>query len=253
MKKTGLPNRDELVICKITRLFPNSASCEMIEYGKPGMIHVSEVASRWVRDIREFLKDNQMVICRVMRVDGDQISLSIKRVRKEEGQSKLNAYNREKKAEKWLELAAKQMKKSLDQAYSEAGNRMVEEFGGLMKAFDVAAKNPELLKQKGIPQNWAQIISEIAAKSIADKTFTFKANLELSLTRSDGIEVIRAVLLAASKDGIEVKYISAPRYLLTATGKNPKELEAKLHGAAEEIEQGIKAAKGEFSVEYVKT
>ena len=38
----------------------------MLEYKKKGLIHVSEVALRWVKDIREFIKLNQqifMVLC----------------------------------------------------------------------------------------------------------------------------------------------------------------------------------------------
>ncbi|MBU0953587.1 MAG: S1 RNA-binding domain-containing protein [Nanoarchaeota archaeon] len=251
MKKQGLPKKYDVVICKVTKLFPNSATVEMIEYGKSGMVHVSEVASRWVRDIREFLKPNQIVTCRVMRVDGDQVSLSIKRVHKEEAASTMNAYNREKKAEKWLELAAQKQKKTLEQAYKEVGDMLIEEFGSLFKAFDVAAKKQELLKQKGITKMWIEPITEIAKKSIADKTFTFKANLNISVIRPDGIDVIQKALGSLDKT-LSVKYIAAPKYVLSITGKNPKELEKKLHEATETVEKQVRAAKGEFAAEFVK-
>ena len=59
MRKSGIPRRWEIVICQITKINPNSAFAKLVEYDKTGMIHVSEVASGWVRDIREFLRENQ--------------------------------------------------------------------------------------------------------------------------------------------------------------------------------------------------
>ena len=102
MKKKGSPSRGELVICRIRKIYPNSVTAELTEYGMTGMIHVSEVASRWVRNIREFLKENQYVICRVIGVDGESIQLSAKRVRYEEKTARMNEFKRERKAEKLL-------------------------------------------------------------------------------------------------------------------------------------------------------
>ena len=128
MRKPGNPSYGELVICKITKIHPNSAFAELIEYEKNGMIHVSEVALKWVRDIREFLKENQYIVCRVMKVEGDNIFLSVKRVRREDSERKLNEFKRENKTEKMLELAGKNMGKNLEQVYDEVGHRLQEEF-----------------------------------------------------------------------------------------------------------------------------
>ena len=51
MRKQGSPRKYELVVCKIVKIFPNSALAELLEYNKKGMIHVSEVALRCVKDI----------------------------------------------------------------------------------------------------------------------------------------------------------------------------------------------------------
>jgi len=253
MKKNYNPREGELVVCRITRINPNSAFAELVEYDRIGMIHVSEVAARWVRDIREFIKENQFVVCRVIRVEGDHVSLSIKRVRQEDASSRINEFKRENKAEKLLEMAAKPMKKTLEQAYQEVGFGLQEEFGSLSKAFEVAWKNPELFKAKGVPQAWLGPITEIAKKAYSEKTYELKAELSLMCYAPNGIEVIKSALEAAAKeDGVEVKYISTPKYMLVARGKNYKEIEAKISHAAESITMEINRCKGDCTFKVVE-
>jgi len=53
-------------------------------------------------------------------------------------------------------------------------------------------------------------------------------------------------------DGLEVKYISAPNYLLVGKGKDPKRLEGLVKERAEEIVKDIEKNQGEASFELVK-
>ncbi|MCX6814553.1 MAG: S1 RNA-binding domain-containing protein [Candidatus Aenigmarchaeota archaeon] len=253
MKKKYDPQEGELVVCRITRINPNSAFAELVEYERTGMIHVSEVAARWVRDIREFIKENQYVVCRVIGVDRDHVSLSIKRVRQEEASSRINEFKRENKAEKLLEMVAKSIEKTPEQAFQEVGFRLQDQFGSLSKAFEIAWKNPELLKSKGIPNEWIQPIVEIVKKNYSEKTYELKAELNLMCYASDGIEIIRDALSKAVKEnGIEVKYISAPKYMIIAKGKNYKEIEAKISGVAESITREINKCKGDCTFKMVE-
>ncbi len=252
MRKKGYPGRDELVVCRITKIHPNSAFAELVEYGKTGMIHVSEVASRWVRDIREFLREKQYVVCRVMRVEGDHIFLSVKRVHREQANSKLNDFKRERKAEKLLELAGKELGKTLDESYNDIGYMLGDYFGSLSKAFEIARKNPDLLRSKGVPGNWADLLEKVAKKSFVKKTFEVKADMELMSYAPDGIDVIKKVLKTAEDASLEVRYISAPRYVLVARGSDRKALEARLEKIAGKIAKEIKQNNGEASFEIEK-
>jgi translation initiation factor 2 subunit 1 len=253
MKKQGFPEVDELVVCKIVKIYPNSAFAQLVEYEKTGMIHVSEVASRWVRNIREFLKEGDYVVCKVVRIEGTNISLSVKRVHKEQSVSKLNEFKREKKADKMLELAAKSLKKSLDEAYKEVGFELQEQFGTMNKAFEIAAKNPALLAKKGIRKEWIEPLSEISKKSFSEKTFEIKAELELTCYSPDGVEIIKKVLAEAKKGkDVEIRYVSAPRYVLIGRGKNFKEIHAMIEQLADKIVKEINKHKGVCRFEMVE-
>lgn len=69
---------------KVTGITNFGAFIELPE-GKTGLVHISEVAREYVNDIREHLKQNQMVKVKVLSIEnGGKISLSIKRVLEEE-------------------------------------------------------------------------------------------------------------------------------------------------------------------------
>lgn len=252
MRKKGFPKEKELVICQITEINPNSAFAELVEYRKKGMIHVSEVAKRWVRDIREFLKEKEYVVCRVLDIEGGHIHLSLKRVYEEDAERKLKEFKRERKIEKTLELIGKSMKKDFDEMYDEVGYKLQEEFGSLTKAFEIAAKNPELLKKKGIPEDWAKKIIEAAEKLKVEKTHIILSNLTLICYQPDGVSIIKKALLEAEKRGLEVRYVSAPNYQLIARGRNLQETEKKLEDASKDIVNEIKKSGGEAEFRLVR-
>jgi len=251
MRKKGLPEVDELVICRITKLHPNSAFAELLEYEASGMIHVSEVAKRWVRDIREFVRENSLVVCRVMRVEGSQLSLSIKRVAHEQANSRLNEFNRERKAEKMLELAGKELGKTLEQSYSEVGLMLQDSFGSLTKSFELALKDPEFMRTKGVPDEWVKALSAVAVKSKVEKEFVVKAGLRLVSYEPEGVNVIKEALRKAEAEGLEVRYISAPKYIVVGRGMNHREVREKVGRVAGDIARQVRQKNGigEFEVD----
>lgn len=46
--------------------------------GQTGLVHISEVADAYVRDVKDYLKDNDRVVVKVIAVEKGKIGLSIK-------------------------------------------------------------------------------------------------------------------------------------------------------------------------------
>lgn len=255
-KPYEFPEKGELVVARVKEVNPHSALVELLEYpGKEGMIHISEVARKWVRDIRNFVKAKQIVVALVMHVDEKKnfIALSLKRVNRKEKEKKLQEYRREEKAEKMLELVANELKISLDEAYEKIGFFLYEEFGEMYKGFLIAKEKPEMLVKKGLSKKYVEIIKKVAEKSIEIREREFKVELEIKCFESDGIERIKKLLLDLKKKfGVEIKYIASPKYLLVLKHKDPKKAE-KILGEIENF--GMKSAKKlkcEFSMERVE-
>lgn len=254
--RKGMPEQGELVLCSVQRITPYAAWCKLEEYqDREGMMHVSEVSGKWVHDIREFVKMNKQYVAKVIRIDIEKnhINLSLKRVSEKEAKEKMNAFRREQRAEKILEQAARELGKNLNQAYEEVGFMLQEKFGEMFVAFEEARTSLDILRKKGVPEEWVNVISKILEKSFREKKIVIKADLEMKSFAEDGIEKIKIILgEIREKTGAEIKYISAPRYRVQVTGKDPKVMEKKLVESLETALKEIEQSDGEGSYKLIR-
>ncbi len=236
------------MIVRISKVNPNSAFAYMEEYGAEGMIHISEVSSGWVRDIRQFVKTGQTAVAKVTRVDGSHISLSLKRVDKKQENNKTKEYRLNQRAEKMLQLAAEALKKTLEKAYEEVGFDLQENFGSLYEGFRISIQNPQQLRDRGVPEKWIEQMRVVAEKSIVQKEFMFKARLYVKTYKKGGVSIIKDVLKEAEKSGLQIRYIAAPEYLVNYRSMNAKK------GGKEFVEKlnNIRSKDAEISFEVVK-
>ncbi|MBI1971883.1 MAG: S1 RNA-binding domain-containing protein [Candidatus Aenigmarchaeota archaeon] len=252
-RRDAFPAVGELIVGTITAVNPYSAAVRLEEYDRLGMIHISEVSSRWVRDIREFAKENQRCVCKVIKVDEEQghINLSLKRVSKEEYDRKMSDYKSEEKAEKILGDIGKKFDKNLGQMYEEVGYFLQDNFGSLFKAFKIALKDKKLMIKKGLSEQYADAISQAAADIFQEGEVEIKCRLSIASPKPDGIAAIKKALTDAEKEGVEIRYISAPAYMMKMAGTDPKKTEKKIRAIAESILTSIRKSGGEASYELV--
>lgn len=62
---------------KVTGITHFGAFVEL-EGGKTGLVHISEVADTYVKDVKDYLKENDVVKVKVIAVENGKIGLSIK-------------------------------------------------------------------------------------------------------------------------------------------------------------------------------
>src|SRR3990170_2842269 len=144
-KEYEWPEEGELVVCSVQNVKNFGAFVSLDEHeGKEGFIHVRDVATGWVKYIRDHVREGQKVVCKVLGVDAERghIDLSLKQVNEHQKREKVQEWKNEKKAEKLLEIVGTKVGKTLDQAFSEAGEKLVGEFGSLYGAFEEVAANP---------------------------------------------------------------------------------------------------------------
>jgi len=252
VKRKGFPSFGEIVIVNVINITPYSALCKLEEYpGKEGMIHISEVSGKWVRDIKKFVKLNKTYVTKVVRVDEQKghINLSLKRVSKIDKTRKMQDYKKEQKAEKILEKIAKKQKITLDKAYEKIGFELQDEFGDMFKAFDIASKTPEVLVQKGMPKSLVDVIHKVAKESIQRKKIKIKAELEVKFYTGDGVEKTKQFLNGLiNKYGVNIKYISAPKYSVEIKSDNPKLAQKELTKQLTDAISGIKDGEANFKI-----
>jgi len=163
------PEPGEFVVCTVKEVKDFGAFVELNEYeGKEGFIHISEVASGWIKYIRDHIREGQRVVCKVLDVDVSKhrIDLSLKDVNEHQRRAKIQEWKNEQKALKWL-LILKERLGLTDEEINDLRNKLIENFGLLYAAFEkVATSGPEVLVELGVPKEWAQEIALIASENI---------------------------------------------------------------------------------------
>ncbi len=259
MKRKELPDVGELVVGTVKKIYDYGAYLTLDEYGGiEAYLPWSEVASRWVRRIDEVIKEGQKVVVKVIRVHKHRktVDVSLKRVTEGERRRKMLEWKRAQKAEKILEIAAQKLGKSLEDAYREAGWKIEEYYGELMAGLEQAViRGPQALLEAGVPEEWAKVLAEEAARHIEIKRVKVSGVFTLRSLAPDGVERIREVLLkardaaAGAEKDIEVKLytIGAPRYRIEITAYDYKKAEHALSEALKAAEETAKKLGVEYS------
>ncbi len=253
-RKSEWPTQDELVICTVTKVFAQGAFAKLDEYGgKEGMIHISEVASGWIKNIRDFVREGQKAVCKVLAVDPERghVDLSLRRVKDSQRRWKVQQHKREQRAERLLELAAKKLRKNLDKAYDEVGFALQDRFGDLYSALEkLAAKGKEALAGMNVDEKWIDALNEMAASTVEAPVVEVVGYIDLSCNSPNGVEVVKASLINARDSiktpevGAEVYYVGSPRYRVRITAPSYKVAEGALQKFAEIATAEIKKAGG---------
>ena len=251
--KAEFPEVGDLVVCSVSNVKNFGAFCNLDEYeGKEGFIHVRDVATGWVKYIRDHVREGQKIVCKVLAVDLDRghIDLSLKQVNEHQKREKVQEWKNEKKADKLLEIVSNKVGKSMEEAWAEAGERLIEEDGTLYNAFEQVTIAPESLKEAGLDKKWSAAVVEVAKENIQAPIVTIDGTLEITNPKGDGIDHVKTAL-AAGKDvddtAIDIHYIGAPRYRITVAATDYKEAEQEMKAAVQKITVAVEKTGGSLS------
>jgi translation initiation factor 2 subunit 1 len=247
------PEEGELVVGTVTSIRNFGAFVTLEEYGnREAFIHLSEVATGWVKYIRDHIREGQKIVARVLRLDPakNQIDLSLKRINDHQRREKIQSWKNEQKAVRLLNLVAAGMKLEPDATHSLFAETLIERYGSLFAAFEVAAADPKRFQKEGGKAAWVAAFLKVAQDNIVPPHVTIRGTLELSDSSPNGLETVRAALLAAEAadpETVTVQYVGAPRYRIQVDGTQYKQAEETLKHATEAAIASIRTAGGQGS------
>ncbi len=250
-----LPEAGELVICTVTRILPYGAYVTLDEYNNvEGLLHISEISSSWVKNIREHVREGQKTVLKVLRVDDAKlhVDLSLRRVSDKERKEKLLQWKQENRGRKLLSLTAEKMGMSPEEAYEKVGKLIEEKFDNIYVGLEKTIESGnETLINCGVAPEWAAALTEIARAKIRPPRVKIRGVLELTTAKPEGVLVLKSVFAKARNlkkpAGSDVKIftVGAPRYRIEVTAENYKEAEDVLDRAVQTSLKAIKAEGGE--------
>src|SRR5512142_97816 len=139
-RKPEWPEVGDLVIATIETVTDYGAYAKLDEFDKRGLLHVSEISSSLIRNIRDFVREGQKIVLKVLRVDLEKghIDLSLRRVTKRERIEKVLSWKKERKADALIRGVSEKLGLTSEEVYQQAGS-LVEEKYGLYEGFEKAA------------------------------------------------------------------------------------------------------------------
>ena len=250
----GFPENGDLVVCTVTNVKNFGAFVTLDEYDdKEGFVHVRDVAAGWVKYIRDFIKENQKVVCKVLGVDPvkGHIDLSLKSVNEHQKRAKVQQWKTEKKAEKLVEIIAEKLSISVDAAYDDFVDSLLEEYETLYEVFENVAADPEEFREE-YSGDWVETFIEVAVDNVTPPFVQIDGILELTSKAADGVEHIRAALMkgleVAEDSNIEITSVGSPRYRIVITADEYKDAEEIMKKVSAAAIDSIVAAGGEGSL-----
>ena len=260
-RKEALPSLNELCVATVDKIFELGAYVKLDEYGGLGAyLPWNEVSSKWVKNIRDVIREGQKVVVKVIRVDRKkgQVDVSLKRVAETERRRKLKEWKRARRAEKILEVAARKLNKSLEEAYEEVWLKLEEAYGDVLTALeDSAVLGEDVLRKAGVSEEWIRALIEEVPKHIKVKRVRISGRLFLTTYEPDGIHRIRELLKSLTEglgEDVTVRIYSegAPRYRIELEGTDYKVLENALADLVRRAEYLGKKLNVNTSFERVK-
>jgi translation initiation factor 2 subunit 1 len=248
-KKNQLPEVGELVMCTVVEVNPSHVYLILDDYkgagpGKDGIsrdgfnanpnikdnaiayMHVSEVANFWIKQIRDFIREGQKQVLKVLKLDKGMVWVSKRRVSGQEQKKKITQWKRSNKAEGLLNLVAERVKSNLDTFYEKIGFPLDEAYGGdLWAAF-------EDIKEQGIAtiadiemdvdEAWLKELDTVVQANVDIPVVNIVGEFELISYEPNGVEIIKEALLAGEgckgpkeiSAKLSVQVLAPPRYRL---------------------------------------
>jgi translation initiation factor 2 subunit 1 len=231
MQREGWPEPGSLVVCTVTQVVDFGAFVSIDEYsGKQGLIHISEVASGWIKYIRDHVREGQKIVCKVLNVDTSRhhIDLSLKDV---------NEHQRREKIQEWK---AKRVADALVAAYDSLYLAMEE----------AAILGAEALKDATLTEEDLTMLESLSKDNVKIPSVDISGYVDITSPAPDGVEVIRKALKQAkrSKDKdatLTISYIGAPRYRIHVTAPDYKHAESVLKKSAQAVVKYMEQHGGE--------
>jgi translation initiation factor 2 subunit 1 len=253
MNYSGWPEPGELVVGKVDEITDFGVFVDLEEYeDKRGLAHISEVASGWIKNVRDHVREGQTVVAKVLEVDegSQQIDLSIKDVNEHQHKEKIQEWKNEQKADKWMTLAFGE--DAPDERYRRVADALLAEFESRYDAFESAAIHGiEALDDVDLSDDDVETVVSTARENVSVPYVNVTGYVDLECPGGDGVDHIKRALQAAEGNGdvgdeveLSVSYVGSPEYRIQVQAPDYKRAESELEASAERAREAIAAADG---------
>ncbi len=225
----------DIVMCTVDRIVGTLVFVK-IDNNEEGGIILSEIAPGRIRNLREYVVPKKRIVCKVLRISGDRIDLSLRRVTQKEQKEIKEQYKQEKS---YTSILKSVLKNNTDKIIKEISKQ-----GKIYKFLQDAKQNSKELEKLVGKEDSKKILKIIDAQK--QKKVIIKKEISLTTTESNGLELIKKIFKDITNT--EIKYISAGRYVLQTESTDIKTADKNLKEILKNIEKKAKEKNISFSI-----
>ncbi|HRZ85900.1 MAG TPA: hypothetical protein P5277_03905 [Candidatus Paceibacterota bacterium] len=222
-----------LIVCIVKDVVKTTVFVET-EEGIKGSINFSEVAPGRIRNIRDYVVPNKIVVCKILSFKDNHLFLSIRRVKENEKKELLDKYKKEK-------TIISLIKKNLGEK-AETILEKIREETKISELFENAKKDQSILS-KYFSKNEIESLSGIL-KEKEKKEKEIKREFSLSCKEHDGISKIKKILSSYNN----IYYLGSSKFIIKTKSIDLKHADSELNQIIESIEKQSKKEKCEFAL-----
>ena len=238
------PDEGDFVVVELVDVDQNSAYAQLEMYDDlRGLIHISEASRSWIQDLTKEFSEGEKTVAQVIDVDDGSIGLSLKRVNEKQKKDTMSDWKREQKAQKFVDSLEEKI--DVDNVFEEVVFPMQRELGSSFRGFEISIAEEDRLKEL-FDEEIVEAIQEVARENIDLKQEKFEGELEIEFMDGDGLEKVKQAF-SEPGDGVEIKYMSAPKYSIEAWGRTQELAKKRMDTAVEKIREKTSELGGEFN------
>lgn len=262
--RTKFPKEGEFIVGKIADIQQQYVYVDLIDYEgldtdktARGMIHISEISSRWIKNIRNYVRIGQRAVLRVFRVDPvkGHVDLSLRKVNSAQKENRIKEWKYALKYENLLQFLVDETDLTLDDAYELIGWPVLDNFDTYQEAVEELKENgKKILKSiQNVSEEYKEKFLKIINENVNISTVGITGKIKLSYDLENGIDLIKESLINArnvieSKETrhLRIHYLGAPFYRIEVVTKDYLDAENILSDALEVIEANVEKYNGTF-------
>jgi len=224
-----------IVMCTVDRIVGTIVFVKIDGNGEGGII-LSEIAPGRIRNLREYVVPKKRIVCKILRITGNRIDLSLRRVTQKEQKEIKEQYKQEKS---YTSILKSVLGDNADKAIKE-----ILKQGKIYEFLQEAKQDSKNLEKITGKQASGKILKIIDSQK--QKKAIIKKEIFLTTTDPNGLKLVKNIL--GEIQGVEVKYISAGRYSLKTESTNMKTADKNLKEILKKIEKKAKEKDMSFAI-----
>jgi len=225
----------DIVIGKVKDVTNTITSVEL-EDGSQATIVSSEIAPGRIKHMRQFVVPNKTIVCKVLEVSGNRISLSLRRVNSKEKKEVMQKF----KQKQAITVAFNQI---LGKNAQKVQEKILKDFESLSSFID-AIREDKKIALKYIDEEKLVAVQKVADKK--KKSHSLNYIIDIACLENDGVNRIKEIFNLKNKNS-NLIYITAGKFKLSLVVEDFKQGKKEMAQILEEIEKKSKKLNCEYT------